>query len=640
MSKIKLFFSFILMLFSVFLISLTYSNYLHSFQYSFYQTSFYLQIGQNSDQMMKDIENAAANHKVEVFFLEESNSADKEIKTIYGTNNAMNLLCGELQITSGVYKQLLASDIYIEYEPLTDYSVKTMIESRCYIIGDMQSARDFKSELIDLYAGAYPAPPTNVAPIRVMLITWCLVYAVILLLTLTSVYEYYKEITVRIINGYSVGKLIAKKLVSDDLLLIFCYLFSYLLLSRFCYVNCYMKYSATLFIAFLILNSGLYFLLFRFQIKKAFSNTNTSNVISVLLVLVKVVAITLYISLFTLNAINLKQIIQYTKQKSFFKEHSNYSYVSLMLPDFQMSDQSAEEYLNLYNNLFSRLYEENAKTMLGLESIQCLGENGILMSEKAFECFSDMIVVPDRIDIPDVLSKNKGIILLPPELSSKRNDASEFYGGSFIIATYDGGSFLSIDMNETYPSTYLTDPIICIEPSTLNTFMKYNFTIPMYETNDIQLNDFLVNELSGNKDGWSFETTNIYDCYLSYRDKAVSMAIVYSVLIICLTFLLAFTNIAILRIYLSSNRQEIVVKLILGNNFLSIFRSIFTVFMLSIFLIFFGELIYVYQHIQDAVLYVVISGIVVIIIDTIVWIAMVKKMILNQLTKTLKGGAL
>ncbi len=640
MNKIKLFFSFILMLFSVFLISLTYSSYLHSFQYSFYQTSFYLQIGQNSDQMMKDIADVADNHQVEVFFLDESNLADKEIKTIYGTGNVMNRLYEKMQITDGVYKQLLTSDIYIRYEPLTNYSVKTMIESYCYIIGDSQSARDFKAELIDKYAGTYPVPPTNVAPTHVILITWCLVYTVILLLTLMSVYEYYKEIMVRIINGFSVGNLIVKKILTDDLILVVCYLFSYLLLSLFCYVNCYMKYSVTLFTVFLILNSGLYLLLLRFQIKKAFSNTNTSKLFPVFLTFIKSVAITLYISLFTLNAINLKQIVLYTKQRGFFEEYHNYSYVRLMFPDFQMSNQSAEEYLDLYKYLTYKLYAENSETMLGIESIQCFGEKGILMSKKAYEDFSDQIFVSEKIDIPEVLSENKGVILLPMKMLSKKEDVSDFYGDSFVTAVYEGGSFLSIDMNATYPSTYLTNPVICIEPSGLDTIMKYDFMIPMYEVNDSELNDFLVKELQGNIDGWSFETTNIYDCYLSYRNKAISMAIVYFTLIISLTLLLIFIDIATLRIYLSSNRQEIVVRLILGNNHLSIFRGLLMNFTLNVSLVFLGEVIYFYRHNVNALLFVVISGIIVIMIDMIAWIVMVKKMILNQMVKTLKGGAL
>lgn len=641
MSKMKLLFSFVLMLISVCLISFTYAGYLRSFQHSFYQTSFYLHVGQDSNQMMQDIADAAARHKVDVFFVDGgSSSLDQEVKTLYGTANVPNRLYEELQISTGVYKQLLASDICIQYAPLTEYSVKTMVENECYIMGDLQAAKAFKLELVDQYAGTSPAAPTNVVPIRTMLMIWCLVYAIILLFTLTSVYEFYKEITVRIINGFSVGKLIARKLLLDDLVLILCYLFSYLLLSRFCYVLCYMKYSAALFAGFLLVNSSLYLLLFRFQIRKAFSNANTSPLFSIFFVLVKAAAVALYISLFALDAVNLKQIYMYTKQRGFFETHRNYSYVRLIMPEYQMSDKAAQTYMVLYRTLTARLYEQNAESMLDAEAITFLDDPGVLLSEKAYAYFADSIVLSENIDVSETLSEGKGVILLPPEMAAKKDEVHAFYGASFVIAAYEGGDILTIDMNDTYPNKYLTDPFICIQPSSLQTDMMHRFLIPMYEMDDREINDFLSEELDGNPDGWSFERTNIYECYLSYQDKATNMAIIYTVLLVSLTFLLIFTNVAVLRIYLSSNRQEIVVKLILGNKFLFIFRRILATFALSFLLVFLGELIYFSNHMPSAVFYVVISGAVVLLIDTIVWIAMVKKMILNQITKTLKGGAL
>lgn len=633
MNKIKQLVSFILMIFSVFLISLTYSSYLNSFQYSFYQTSFYLQMGQESKNMMEDIKKSAAQNHVEVFFLNESNNASEEIKTIYGTENVMVLLNKNSQIKAGVYKQLLSGDICIKYQPLSDYTAKTMVENRCYIIGNSEAASDFKADLIDLYAGSYPAETVDIVPVNTILVIWCLVYAVILLLTLVSVYEYSKEITIHVINGFSMSKLIIKKIISDNLALLTFYFFSYYLLSKFIYVTCYMNYSILLFGIFLILNSCCYILLCRFQVKKAFSKANTPKFFSSMLLFIKFGMIILYVSVFSLNAVNLNHIFSYMKQKDFFEQNRNYSYVFLCYPEYHVTDKSAEETLTLYRGLRRKLYDENKNEMLGLESISTVNGTSVILSEKAYEYYADEIKINEKINVSEILSENKILILLPDKYKEIKN----FYGEDSVVVEYEKSHLLTIDLNAVYPSYYVDDSIIIVQPPGKITV---DFNSPMYCLDEEELDNFLNRELNGNPDGWSFEISNIYDSYMVYRQKAFSIGIIYIVLLISLTFLIIFTNTVILRTYLSTHRLEITVKLILGNNYISIFRKMIISFIVIILFVLFGACVYFNKNLPDAVIYSVISSIIVFVIDCIIWVLMVKKLISNSLTKILKGGAL
>ena len=198
MNKIKIGLSFILMFFGVFFISLTYSSYLRSFQYSFFQTSFYLQIGQSSDKMMSDIEHVAHNNDVEVFTLGEYKKGADDVTIIYGTDNVLDDIKNETGIETGIYRQLLSSDIIIEYQPLSNFKAKTMVEVRFYISGNSDSASQFKSELIDLYAGPYPTSPSKSAPIGIILATWAVVYSIIIMMSLVYIYEYHKEVIINV----------------------------------------------------------------------------------------------------------------------------------------------------------------------------------------------------------------------------------------------------------------------------------------------------------------------------------------------------------------------------------------------------------------------------------------------------------
>ena len=99
----------------------------------------------------------------------------------------------------------------------------------------------------------------------------------------------------------------------------------------------------------------------------------------------------------------------------------------------------------------------------------------------------------------------------------------------YFISLYSSARLLAIDLNATYPSGFVDDPIIIIQSSAEPIF---DFRAPMYNLSDQELNSFLDNELNGNEEGWTFETANIYDYYLSYKQKALSIGNIYIVLII------------------------------------------------------------------------------------------------------------
>lgn len=637
MNKIKIGLSFILMFFGVFFISLTYSSYLRSFQYSFFQTSFYLQIGQSSDKMMSDIEHVAHNNDVEVFTLGEYKKGADDVTIIYGTDNVLDDIKNETGIETGIYRQLLSSDIIIEYQPLSNFKAKTMVEVRFYISGNSDSASQFKSELIDLYAGPYPTSPSKSAPIGIILATWAVVYSIIIMMSLVYIYEYHKEVIINVINGNSMLKMTVKRLLLDNLFMILFYLLSYIILSNFIYAQCYMKYSVICFIVFLVLNSLCYCLLFRFQVKKAFSNVHSSKLFPIFFLSIRFGIMLLYAVIFTLSAINLKQIVSYAKQEEFFRSNQDYSYVFLRFPEYNITDQSADEHLKMYQYLTQKLRINNKREMLALAKFKINDYEGVAISEKAYQYYKDYIDVSEDLDVVNILNSDRNVILVPEEYRETIEDFEVFYGDSSIISLYSSARLLAIDLNATYPSGFVDDPIIIIQSPAEPIF---DFRAPMYNLSDQELNSFLDNELNGNEEGWTFETANIYDYYLSYKQKALSIGNIYIVLIISLSLILVFTDVALLRSYLTTSKQEIAVKHILGHSYLTIFRKILAMFFSVTLLALIITVLYFYKKTELTIQYAVLSGSIVMFIDCIVWICMVKKHIIRNLTKILKGGAL
>lgn len=553
---------------------------LNNFYTTFTHTTMFLQENTTSKEMLTDIEEAAKNNNLDVFFFVKSTkSASLTEYTIYGTSGVEEFFNKNKHIYDQKYRSIFLGEVVFSFHELNSKEIMNDVND-FYINGDFESAKKFKRSLIDKYAGNFPNKGYESTDIRNTIISvWLLLLLVTLLLSYYDTIFQKKESLVRVTMGESINRIVIKNIIFDIIIFVSFFSIIFFILSKYTYV--FFRFDISLFfiVSLLLLNSLLYIKLYFQNVREAFSNSKSSKKMLAINYGLKLITTILTTFIICSNLAFIFDSYKLSKQRPFFEKYSDYYYTRLEYKprpsgngsSFNSISKSVELQTNFYNK-FSEKFDAtlfvNVSNILNLE--------GIMANKNSYDYLSESI--KELRNIPS-LSANF-YFLLPkelesrPELINKLHKAVKFYEGQNsndsqqVIYYTDDIEIISIDENHRYGAELVKNPVIILnnmppdknKSGTSDQKINYLHDI-MYKISDEEFNQF-VNE--NNLQDQIVSKTNVLENYEKKWDIARRVLIANLIFSGLVLFLEIIIISSIIKLEYDVNSIELSLKKVLG----------------------------------------------------------------------------
>lgn len=350
---IKYILSIILIAGSFMFISEIYTWYLYGFEDRYTYVTFYAEDGVASEEMTKDITEAAETHHVDIFVAERDIQSMLETNVdIYATDGAKAELKSS-GIKPGVYRSILFGGFKIDIKDISEHPDLTKATDY-KVTGEYSDIESFKQSLTDKYGGAPPRAGTPAFDAKLYIsMTWCVVFFFLFLLTLYDVAVRKKEMVLLLVSGESIERHVVKNILTD--VIFYIVLFTLAALGTAVLINgeFYISLSILMFLGFLLLNSAAYLWMLGISYRKDIASHYSLKKVLKASYLYKMFSMIIVILLLSGNMGLIVKGMEYKKQNDFFEFHQNYSYLMVALKAGE-SQKSFEE----VNQIADELYQE------------------------------------------------------------------------------------------------------------------------------------------------------------------------------------------------------------------------------------------------------------------------------------------
>ena len=176
--------------------------YLDTFEENFPQTTLFKPVSVSDEEMKSDLTLAANRNNIQFFAYQEKLTGAKQTDIyIYTTQETKEELKNHAAISEKEYKSLLLGKATIHLE---DWQTIPQMETvdKIYLLGDEENLQQFKSELVDKYAGNFPRMVTSSnESARNVLFVWMILLILLLFFTYYDILFMRKEILVKVVFG-------------------------------------------------------------------------------------------------------------------------------------------------------------------------------------------------------------------------------------------------------------------------------------------------------------------------------------------------------------------------------------------------------------------------------------------------------
>lgn len=563
------------------IISESHVFYLNDFYTPFDHTTLYLQPNTTEKEMIHDIIDSANRNHVEVFTYTSSPRTTFLTEfDIYGTTGVQPYIKRHLNISEKKYKSLFLEDMVFHFHHLKNINGIDRFNP-FYLIGSKKNIKQFKIDLIDKYAGNLPQDGFKSNELRnEALLIWLLVISVILLLTFYDCMLQKKENIIRFTLGEKISSMVWKNIVIDTCFYILLFLLVYFVLSKLTCVFFMFRLSLFMFMILLILNALIYFNLYFFNLKEAFSNARGSVKLLSMNYVLKLATTVMTIIIISSNIAVVYDAYQYYKQKPFFERHRDYYYTQLdykITDNNSSSDNTLEKSASVQYKFYKQFYDKFNATLLA-DISNLLHYPGILANSNAFHYLSSQIT-----ELRDKPLKKEIYFIVPakmkdnPHLIEQLKGHTQFYEGE--EQKYDYGvlyynektSLISIDENALYGSQLVHNPIIIyhnISPEKLkkeqeaNVVSKLNYVHDiMYKISDKEFNTFVKNNHLTNEIVSKTNVMEKFEHNWKLIKRILIMNFIFSILVLLLEGMIIHT---IIKLEYEVNAIEHALKKVFG----------------------------------------------------------------------------
>ncbi|WP_141903960.1 DUF1430 domain-containing protein [Lysinibacillus sp. Y5S-8] len=630
-----------LILFSIVLtfIGETYAWHLISFETKYDYVTMYKNKEVSQEDMLKDVKKVAEEEHLEVFVVNREilNIFSENIK-IYGTEGTANYLEVNSFVQSGDYQSIFLGDFNFEVLPLTNITDINKFE-KYYLIGDKENKVRFKQKLVDKYGGRFPQEGyialNGVLNISVV---WSIIICLLLLLTLYEVAQMRKEVVIRIISGERLQNIIFKNMISDSLFYTCAFSLLVILFLQFANVKYYLSLSILIITIFIIINNLIYFTLYIGDYKKDMKSKISVKRVLKLSYLYKIFTIFITVTLAAGCLTLIDEGIKFYKQKSFFDDAKDYSYVELNLENL---DDTKKLRFDFYKEYLSM---NNAISLVDLSSWSLNSDlNYTFADSGSLEYLNEKV---SGLDISSL--KNKVYFLAPEKYNSEKiiSEMKEVWDSYYpyqyeydIIWYNEELNIISIDKTSNINSKIVNNPIILLNnmvSDSINPYWNdYIFSTSMYKIIDTDWKAFIKNSNLNNEVVYK---TNVYEHYLYQWDFYKKGILIGIVLLIILFILEAIIIKTILNYEYSINSVEIAIKKVMGYSLFERYKRLFVTTILFGFLAGISTLIIGHYLDLNSEIYLIVGALSVIVIEICFVFLYIRLTESRSIQSVLKGG--
>ncbi|MEA4826956.1 MAG: DUF1430 domain-containing protein [Clostridium sp.] len=519
-------------------------------------------------------------------------------------------------------------------------------------------------DLISKYAGNHPKQGYIDKESRNNTIAiWILIITIILLLSFYDIISHKKENVIRISMGEEISKIIWNNILLDSLVFVIIFIGVLSALSKYTYVFFNIKISIISFIILLCINGLLNLNLYFYDIKKVFSNEKGSKNLLSLNYGLKLVTTIITILIISSNMVVISECYGFYKQRSFFKEHSDYNYINFKSTLVRNSDGSTNDSLGEIASVQAPFYREffekfHATTLKNISDF--LQSEGVLANKNAYKYLSSKIDELRDIDLDKeiyfLLPKNmKGNSEIINTLKAyiKFNEGDNFIYDYDVIYYNDNIDIVGIDRDIVYGSESLKNPVIIYNNLSADKVKIQNNDI----NQDVRRLDYLkdtIYKISSDEDliefnkflaahNLQYENVNKTNALKKYENswiiakRILYINLVFSILILLLEVIIINS---IIRLEYEVNAIELSIKKVLGYSILEKNSKIILMTVITTILsILIAIIIAIIMKLNEAY-YLALGGFIILILELTITTLYIHKIENSKIQKILKGGTL
>lgn len=563
-----------------------YQLYCNSFA-DFYNVSFYLQEDTIPDDMIADINRAASDNEVEVFFLDmDTKTSYSTVITIYGSDIVKTYLIEEYSLKEGKRGSLFSGENEILYKAFEDipYELLETQPESYYVIGSKENATEFKRGLVEKYAGSFPQI-NNVNSRREALLmlsaVWFGIIGIIIFVTYYELVRRKKEHFVLMTMGVNIKNKMLKLLLSDTLVYgaVFGVASAVIAIREgglFCY-----RVSVTFVLILMAINAVVHFLLSRVNYKRDIAGVSNANKVLAVNYVYKLMATVILLITLSGNIIEICEYVELYSQRNFYRSLDDYYYVWVA----KKTDESARDRFKTENDFYYNYVKTNNILQIEWYNIDA-SEPKFLTDNRVVQVNSNMLwYIKEKLpELSDVDFSDSRYIIVPKEYENDIDDILEWYemragsAGTKVI-WYSADAKFSVQSNEDY--RMIKNPVIVYTNVDCMDENSYDFSEMEFAGLGINPNIYFVKitpeefEAIANSYGYTGKSENVanrYEHALMVMRRAFVCNLGVSLLMIAIEFGII---ISLVRLEYDINRKELIIKKILGTSLLRRFAKLY-----------------------------------------------------------------
>lgn len=610
-------------------------------------------------EMVSELLSKAEKNQVQ-FFAEKrvrTGMTDAEITIYYSGEAVLTDLSNRFGITERNYPSLFIGDTKAVFTPFYEIDDIDAI-SQLRLLGTDQAMGQFERDIRHLRSDTDSAGDALSPPGDSLVLLWSIAGLAILFTTIYELLLTKKENYIKISYGERPIHLIVKNILCDTAALAVLFGLAYFSASQITFCGYLIQKSILLFGVIALLNAAVYFSIYRSDIKAAFSSVHMSNKFLLMNYGVKVVTMVLTVCMISSNIALIGEGLSYLKQKTFYTEYKNYSFLTAVEKYDASNEEGPSE-----QQLSYAFYKELVKQDKVIVQSYLGGESDAIYINKSNQAYLQAQI--ESLQTKD-FTENKLYFMIPESLPdkeaklalAKENVTHLFRTGPLSEGQYevlyypDNTTMLAIENEaDSLKSFYLDNPVVFYENVTADALDQFygktgedlaRYVVEknmMFDATQEDLIDFAKAQ-GYEPSNFYFNSANVLDAFTEQTNKVNH--IMYVNFILCLMiFLIEFMIISlIIKMEYTVNAVELTVKRVLGYGMLRRNKNIFLLTLVTSVLSLILALTVNFISKLTQPFFIVLGVMIILVMEIPLIIYNVCKLEKASIQKLLKGGSL
>ena len=300
------------------------------------------------EKMVDDILREAEKAGIGIFtVITDSRNQLSTVKKVYSSDGVDAFIRQNYHIAPQQYRSLFSGNYEVEF-----YSFNQIIDNNedidniieFSIIGDMSSARCFKSKLIDTYGGSFPHYGVKKREGLYIFGIWIIIVTLVLFLTYFEIQFNKKECYVCVTLGSRISQLLVKFLLPDLVAFAAVFWIEFALVRLFTTADFQLPAALLAMGVLICTDVAFYVIAFgTFKIKKAFAGLSLTNRQLYANYALKLGTLVVTLAVISGNIVEIDRVVQYYGLSDFFDRYSDYAFIQFVYDRYSENPEEIYE---------------------------------------------------------------------------------------------------------------------------------------------------------------------------------------------------------------------------------------------------------------------------------------------------------